>query len=569
MKTMRFVLGLAAAVALSAAGPAPVSGPLVSCDRWPRATNLVSWTADVMRIEGLENATETAQGKAFFEWLRLFSRMAVGGMIQAYEGPHGRERYVTDAHKTFFVYGWGYCDTTSRIAEAAWKEYKRDPRAAGRVCVQHEDGGYHTMYRLRLDGRYGAFDPRYGYYLVERDEPGARVLDWNEVGVDETFLRNRAFRHRSRPFFEILGLEWERALLLNPGWFDGERQWKDAGAPKEFVFGDSQYQMGTRFHDMDFTLWKGVTIERFWDNTARKFYRPAGKHTQREWPFLPSGRFYRVTETSLDGNWPKHDPNYERARPNLALAPRDEGYPEDVAGGRSIGQAWGVLRYAPRLQSADSLDALAAGATLVHSPAAPHLRPGKPAEGGAAVYDIYSPYVMVDGTLAAELAGAGARIEMRVLEPKTGRASEADAWGEWQTLAGEAGRHKLELGRPRFNGKDASIHGVYRFQLRVSVDPRPGRATPAGLSALKLDLYFENGIMSIPRIFAGRNTLRFQLRDAARLRGPVEVVYRYQTSSGNRIARRTLQAGDFRGNEAEWNVDAAGLVRCNSLAISY
>jgi len=60
-------------------------------------------------------------------------------------GTSGREAYVTDAHKALFVYGWGYCDTSSRIAEAAWKEYKKDPRAAERVCVQHDDGGYHTI----------------------------------------------------------------------------------------------------------------------------------------------------------------------------------------------------------------------------------------------------------------------------------------------------------------------------------------------------------------------------------------------------------------------------------------
>lgn len=47
--------------------------------------------------ESQENASETAQAKAFFEWLRLFSRMAVGGMIQSYEGPHGHENYVLDA----------------------------------------------------------------------------------------------------------------------------------------------------------------------------------------------------------------------------------------------------------------------------------------------------------------------------------------------------------------------------------------------------------------------------------------------------------------------------------------
>src|SRR5688572_27803686 len=79
------------------------SGPLVINDRWPRATDLVSWTKDVMRIEGLDKAPETAQGKAFFRWLRLYCRMAVGGMIQAHEGDYGKEKYVLDAHKTLFV----------------------------------------------------------------------------------------------------------------------------------------------------------------------------------------------------------------------------------------------------------------------------------------------------------------------------------------------------------------------------------------------------------------------------------------------------------------------------------
>ncbi len=53
---------------------------------------------------------------------------------------------------------------------------------------------------------------------------------------------------------------------------------------------------------MSFRLPRGTTIERFWDNSAREFYVPAAKVAQREWPFLPSGRFYRVTEASLNGN---------------------------------------------------------------------------------------------------------------------------------------------------------------------------------------------------------------------------------------------------------------------------
>ena len=368
---------VAACLALAGlCGAQVASGPLVSTDRWPRSTGLATWTRDVMRIEGLEHASETAQAKAFFEWLRLFCRMAVGGMIQPYEGDYGQERYVTDAHKTLFVYGWGYCDTCSRIAEAAWKEYKRDARAAERVCVQHPDGGYHTMYRLRLDGHYGAFDPRYGYYLVDRDAPDARVLDWAEVGADENILKNRGYQYRSRPFFEIFGTEWQRALDLQPVYFESEDAWRRAGAPKESVFGNSQYRMGTRLHKMDFFLPKGTTIERFWNNSERKSYVPAGQHTKREFPFLASGRFYRVTESSLDGNWPKHDPNHAKAEPYLAIIPEGEGYPRELAGGRTIGQAWGRLRYEPDLKDPQSVEVMAPGSTLVHAAAAALLASG-------------------------------------------------------------------------------------------------------------------------------------------------------------------------------------------------
>lgn len=544
-----------------------VDGVVLSNDAWPRATRLSEWTADVMRISGVENASETAQARAFFEWLRLFSRMAVGGMIQSFEGTHGSERSVLDAHKQLFVYGWGYCDTTSRIAEAAWQEYKRDPRAAQRVCVQHDDGGYHTMFRLRLDGHYAAFDPRYAYYLLERDAPDARILDWAEL--NGKFEINRGYRHRARPFFEVGGTEWERALLIHPAYFESEAEWRKAGAPKEHVFGDGQYQMGTPFHDMSFSLKRGMTIERHWDNSARKFYVPAGVHTQREWPFLASGRFYRVTESSHQGNWPARDPNYRKAIPYLSAVPAGEGYPEEVAGGRTIGQAYGVIRYQPALASPAYLDALAPGATLVHSAAAPYLRPADLASGGEAVFDIRSPYVLVDGSLSAALAGEGAELAIRALQPKPRTAAEPDSWTEWQTLGGGRGTQAVELGRPRFNGRDVSIHGVYRFQLRVRVAPAAGRKSPAGLSALSLRLYFENGIMSIPPLFADRNTLRMRVAGGAALSAPLTVTYRYQAGSRDRTHRQVLRPSDFKDGEAAYTVDAPGLTRATSVSISY
>ena len=76
---------------------------------------------------------------------------------------------------------------------------------------------------------------------------------------------------------------------------------------------------------MDFRLPKGTTIERFWDNSERKFYVPHGQQTKREFPFLASGRFYRVTDKSHGGNFAKYDPNYKKALPYLATVPGRPG----------------------------------------------------------------------------------------------------------------------------------------------------------------------------------------------------------------------------------------------------
>ncbi len=524
-----------------------------------------------MRIEGLENASENAQGKAFFRWLRLFSRMATGGMIQAYEGPYHQERYVTDAHKNLFVYGWGYCDTSSRIADSAWSEYKQDRTAAERVCVQHENGGYHTMYRLRLDGKWGAFDPRYGYYLVEGDAPGARVLDWDGVGEDENIRKNKTYKHRSAPFFEFFGREWDRAFLIEPDYKKSETAWRDSGAKIETVFGDSHYELGTKFHDMSFRLPQGMTIERFRDGSARKFYVPEHPKAQREEPFLPAGRFYRVTETMLDGNWPKYDPNYKIAKPYLSRVPSSEGYNEQVRGGKTIGQAWGRLTYAPDPPKAEFLSALTADSDLVHAATAPYLRPRDAQSGGAATFDFYSPYILVDGVLNGELMGSAddVKIEFRSLHSKISFASEGDRWSAWQDIHLGPGAFEAVLHREQAAKGKPSLHGVYRFQVRVTVKKNPSAGIATGLKSLRFTSHFENGIMSIPRIFEGKNRIRFKVADAANVQAPIRVTYRYQTASGEKSHEKILRPADFSRDEAVYELDAPGLIRCNSLAIAY
>jgi hypothetical protein len=104
------------------------------------------------------------------------------------------------------------------------------------------------------------------------------------------------------------------------------------------------------------------------------------------------------------------------------------------------------------------------------------------------------------------------------------------------------------------------VKGAYRLQIRGAA---------ANLATLKLELYFETGIMSIPQIFAGRNTIHFKVRDAASIQRPVTVTYRYQTADGERVHTRTLASADLHANVATYEIDAPGLVRCNSLTIAY
>jgi len=191
--------------------------------------------------------------------------------------------------------------------------------------------------------------------------------------------------------------------------------------------------------------------------------------------------------------------------------PRDEGYPnESRAAAPSPGVACCTTREAAKCES---LDALAAGATLVHSSPRPTCVPPDRLKE--------APRSTTSTALRARRrhAGSGAcglrrAIEMRAWS-ESGTRKRSRRLGRMAN-AGAGRAPQAGTGRPRFNGKEQHPWRL-PVQLRVA-SIAPGTRRARGLSALKLDLYFENGIMSIPRIFAGRNTLRFQLRDAARLR---------------------------------------------------
>jgi hypothetical protein len=166
-------------------------------------------------------------------------------------------------------------------------------------------------------------------------------------------------------------------------------------------------------------------------------------------------------------------------------------------------------------------------------------------------FDVYSPYVLVDGVLSGEFSGAandGLKVEIRALRSKPRNSAEPDVWSTWDTLYAGPGEFSVPLGKERHNGRQVSIHGVYRFQVRISVQPNTARRAPAGLNSLKLWLYFENGIVNSRSSPA--NTVRFQsafwLRD--RLRSPIATRLRRA-----RRATSEHRASDFHDNVASYD----------------
>ena len=148
---------------------------------------------------------------------------------------------------------------------------------------------------------------------------------------------------------------------------------------------------------------------------------------------------------------------------------------------------------------------------------------------------------------------------------KTRNASEEEQWLPWKTLADKPGKFLSVIGREEAVLGESTFHGAYRWQLRIRL-----KGEGAGLSDLGFVTYFENGIMSIPQIFEGDNIVRFKVADPSKVRGDIYVQYDWSTSEGVKSHRRRISPDLFyRNNEAVYHIEAAGLLRCNSVLISY
>ena len=267
----------------------------------------------------------------------------------------------------------------------------------------------------------------------------------------------------------------------------------------------------------------------------------------------------------------KNDPNFKWMKPYLTRVPVNLGYPEYLEADLSLGQAWGLFTYRPNLGRGDLEEVKAEGSRLVSSPTSPYIRPAG-TEGGEWILDFYSPYILVDGVIAGEISGgknASVEVAFRSLAPKPNSISQPDDWLPWRTLGDKPGRFSVTLTRADAAAGESSFHGTYRWQMKIRLAGGTGEQ-PVGLSDLLVAAYFENGIMSIPQIFNGDNTIRFKVDDPGQVKGDIYVTHAWQTADGEKTQRQKIDREMFYQNsEAVYSIEAPGLVRCNSLVIAY
>ena len=380
------------------------------------------------------------------------------------------------------------------------------------------------------------------------------------------------YANRCKPFFEFPQHELERALWVKPKKvFPSEAAWIEAGMEPEVVFVDHRYKLGTKYHDMRFTLPRGTTIERHWDNSAKKWFVPGVKGISDQ--FLSEGRFYRVGASMVGADGLKNDPNFPRMKPYMTRVPQGLGYPEYIEGDLSLGQAWGKITWAPDLAAGVIEDAVSEGGGLVCADQAPYVRPSGAGEGEW-VLEFYMPYVMVEGNIIGELSGdKGDKLEVsfRNQVAKPNSLDDPEEWLPWKIIATRPGHFQAWLDRGDAALGESSLHGAYRWQIRIRLSEGGDADVIAGLNSLRLVGFFENNIMSIPQLFDGRNTVRFKVDDPEMVKGQVEVTYKWQTDCGEQSHVQKIVPGEmfYRGNEAVYTIDAPGLVRCNSLTVKY
>ncbi|MFH1377903.1 MAG: fibronectin type III domain-containing protein [Planctomycetota bacterium] len=556
MKTSHFSLSVHIAFAIlcstAALRAGTINGPMVTSDTWPRSTTMKDWADDVLRIEGLQAATDRAKALKLYEWNRLF---LMGG-VEGHEGAYGSETIVWDVHKYFFVYGNGFCAHKGRALEATWCAYKQDNTVGRRIsCISQG----HTMAELKWDGIWHAFDPLHAYYYLASDSATANVLSYaqiindNETNASALLRSNLGFANRAKPFYERPTSyddvdqtnDMPRTLQL--------RDWGETSGAGIDVYPSYSNPNSQTWHSMNYIMPRGMAVTRYWDS-GTVFYEASTQANR----LYAQGRRNRVATDHYGSNWQLNDPMFTHCEPYLKKVtdPADTFcYNRDT-----IFFSTGTIRYVADLWTDAYQDAVTSTSGLERSAQPPYLRPASSGANGEITFRIQSPYVISDGTIRAMVKAAAGDSASFSLSVNNGVS--------WETVSTGGGSVNVNIGQSRFGPTLASVTGKYEFLVRFQCDAQ-GAASSVGLCGLTIEATIDGSLFSLPRIKAGSNTISVSVQDQTAVTSDIAVRYEWSNGTSPESITRIIHPSDFSSHKATYPIHAANVAKCLSYRFEY
>ncbi len=398
-----------------------------------------------------------------YKWLRL--QMHWGD--PCFDGPKGKGVREADAIKqiNIFPYGEGadFAAAASGLAKAGGLK----------AAEAHLPG--HTqldVFYKDADGqdRWHRLDPFWG--IVVYDKTGSHIATWQEIKANPD-----------------IALKPAKTVL----------PWADRKGDRERFAEEASFtpdrQARSSLYTMDKPLYAGESYLLSWQAMPGLAFRnenPDARDLMTSWG---EQRF-----AYAHGDFEKLTYGHDLLRPHVVRLD------DDI----QIHQAHGALLFTPEMNErfADSLylpavNVAVGGEGRTLRPA----RAGKPAE---LIYLVQTPYVIVDTKLAGDfLLGEAGRVKVSVARAEWRRRDstldqvipDKPQWNVvWESGAGPGQRNM------RLLESDLRLRGQYKFLVKVQMFSGKD-ASDVEVSGLAFALRFQEGMMALPRLLPGKNTI--------------------------------------------------------------
>ncbi len=434
-------------------------------------------TTDLRALaEGIYRATDAAtprqKAEAIWRFFLTDGRFVPPGFWYhiagwAYEEPTGE---VLDPLKLLNSYGFGLCYHIAPLLQAVYQ-------AGGFEDARVWFLTGHTVTEVFYDGAYHYYDSdMLGYSTVGRGDPKELpVASVTQIARDGAILTGKLKSAR----------EADSAQVDSP-WYPADvREGAIGGLADLFtstsdnwLYADVRYPQG---HSMDYVLRPGERITRLYEpEEPGLFYLPFAFDGSR-WAEVPRA----VKEYSI----------------------RTEDGPRSQKDTRRW--ATGRIEYTPALSDPNAFyDGVQNLRLSDPRSGRDYLSRERGNEPGAAVFEIASPWVLIDAGLTVEALAAGKADSLEA-------AVSADAGRSWESMGARSGpfrgkwEAKLPVRQRSAHGALTPVTGEYGFLVRLRL-LGPGAADAVRLTRVEIAARFQHNPRTLPALRAGDNDLRYR-----------------------------------------------------------